>query len=412
MMAADYPNAIKTFTVKQDGVDDVMADHVNALQYEITAIETELGTNPKGDKADVKTRLDAIENSIDDLAGVNRTTETVKGNADALVAHSANAVLDHPDGSVTDTKIGNRTADQTQAPIGSTGTLTQLLSWVVNRIKAITGKTNWYDAPDTTLAAAKNHIDAAAPHSGHETPAGAQGKVDTHNQTRKAHGIGYAASITAAGWYRIASNGPVAAGRTGGNRAFAKFTVQDKTSGRHKAIVFYAGYHYGNQPTIVLLGNSRHGGTGRITKIRLIEGSTYEGAAVEVYIDGSATVEFQITENFQDYGWIAVNWEAGSIPTGFTVTQLDLDTIGDPVFAIACDNQNNMFYVARNGETHVQNNKIWHAGNDSTLKAATRQQTDQLRVEVVSSFPTHADGRIIAHTGEKKAFVSIGGEWV
>jgi len=52
-------------------------------------------------------------------------------------------------------------------------------------------------------------------------------------------------------------------------------------------------------------------------------------------------------------------------------------------------------------------------GNVEDKSAATiRQQTDQLRVEVVSSFPAHADGRIIAHTGEKKAFVSIGGEWV
>jgi hypothetical protein len=225
---------------------------------------------------------------------------------------------------------------------------------------------------------------------GAETPAGAQTKVDTHNQTRKAHGIGYAASITAAGWYRIASNGPVAAGRTGGNRAFAKFTVQDKTSGRHKAIVFYAGYHYGNQPTIVLLGNSKYGGTGRITKIRLIEGSTYEGAAVEVYIDGSATVEFQITENFQDNGWIAVNWEAGSIPTGFTVTQLDLDTIGDPVFAIACDNQNNMFYVARNGETYVQNNKIWHAGNDGAGSGLDADTVDGKHASDFGSVPEGA----------------------
>jgi len=205
MMAADYPNAIKTFTVKQDGVDDVMADHVNALQDEITAIETELGTNPKGDKADVKTRLDDIENSIDDLAGANRTIETVKGNADALVAHSANAVLDHPDGSVTDTKIGNRTADQTQAPTGSTGTLTQLLSWVVNRIKTITGKTNWYDTPDITLATLVQHksrhasggTDALTPADiGAETPAGAQAKVDEHANSTSAHSATSAATAS------------------------------------------------------------------------------------------------------------------------------------------------------------------------------------------------------------------------
>ncbi len=71
------------------------------------------------------------------------------------------------------------TADPDQAPIGLTGKIVQWVSWIVNRIKAITGKANWYDAPATTLEAAKVHADAAAPHSGHETPAGAQTKVNT-----------------------------------------------------------------------------------------------------------------------------------------------------------------------------------------------------------------------------------------
>ena len=53
------------------------------------------------------------------------------------------------DGAATDAKIGNRTVDQVQVPSGNTGTVTQLLSWVVNRIKDIKGTTNWYDAsPD------------------------------------------------------------------------------------------------------------------------------------------------------------------------------------------------------------------------------------------------------------------------
>lgn len=54
---ADYPSAIKTFTEKQDGVDTILAEHINSPQSEIEAIETELGTNPKGSAADLKTRL-------------------------------------------------------------------------------------------------------------------------------------------------------------------------------------------------------------------------------------------------------------------------------------------------------------------------------------------------------------------
>ena len=56
-MPASYPSAIKTFTTLVDGVDDVLAAHQNDPNAEITAIETELGTNPRGTATDVKTRL-------------------------------------------------------------------------------------------------------------------------------------------------------------------------------------------------------------------------------------------------------------------------------------------------------------------------------------------------------------------
>ena len=43
-MAASYPTSVKSFTTKVDGVDDVQADHVNDLQLEVAAVETELLT--------------------------------------------------------------------------------------------------------------------------------------------------------------------------------------------------------------------------------------------------------------------------------------------------------------------------------------------------------------------------------
>lgn len=58
------------------------------------------------------------------------------------------------------------TADPLTAPTGNGPS--KLVDWVgylANRIKAISGKTNWYDAPDTTLAAAKAHADSTSPHS-------------------------------------------------------------------------------------------------------------------------------------------------------------------------------------------------------------------------------------------------------
>lgn len=111
-------------------------------------------------------------------------------------------VYNAPPNSVNDLAIGTRAPDQTQVPTSpGSGTLSQILSWLANRIKAITGKTNWWDAPPTTLQAAKTHMDAAAPHSGHETPAGAQAKAnaaeanakgytDTHAGTKNTHGVG------------------------------------------------------------------------------------------------------------------------------------------------------------------------------------------------------------------------------
>lgn len=110
------------------------------------------------------------------------------------------------EGNAYATELGARTIDPSQSPTGVIGTLRQLLDWFANRIRAILGTTNWYDAPPTTLTAAKSHIDAAAPHSGHatttaltehtsaaaphsghETPSGAQAKVDAHASQSAPH---------------------------------------------------------------------------------------------------------------------------------------------------------------------------------------------------------------------------------
>jgi hypothetical protein len=62
------------------------------------------------------------------------------------------------DNTITDAYIGNRTATPTSVPSGNTGTLSNFISWFANRIKAITGKTNWYDTPDTTIAALNTDV--------------------------------------------------------------------------------------------------------------------------------------------------------------------------------------------------------------------------------------------------------------
>ena len=92
------------------------------------------------------------------------------------------------EGNANATELGGRTLDQTLASPANVGTLRQILSWFAGRIRAITGATNWWEAPATTLAAASSHHAAAAPHSGHETPAGAQARVNAHAAGTAVHG--------------------------------------------------------------------------------------------------------------------------------------------------------------------------------------------------------------------------------
>lgn len=68
-------------------------------------------------------------------------------------------------GSASDVVIGNRTIADTTAPTGDTGTITTLLGWLSNMIKAITGKSSWRTAPATTLEAANTHMNNSDLHT-------------------------------------------------------------------------------------------------------------------------------------------------------------------------------------------------------------------------------------------------------
>jgi hypothetical protein len=62
--------------------------------------------------------------------------------------------LNRMEGNPLAIETGDRTLDPAQAPSSNTGTLRQILSWFANRIKAIMGTTNWWDAPPVTLSGA------------------------------------------------------------------------------------------------------------------------------------------------------------------------------------------------------------------------------------------------------------------
>lgn len=77
---------------------------------------------------------------------------------DAVDTHSTGAVLDHPDNSVTDAKIGNRTITDTTTAAAVANTLTNLLGMVGYMLKSITGKSNWNTLPATTIQAISDLI--------------------------------------------------------------------------------------------------------------------------------------------------------------------------------------------------------------------------------------------------------------
>jgi len=83
-----------------------------------------------------------------DIKVINENMDTLDTAIKAVEDKTANA----PDNSVSDNAIGERTPNASLVPTSpGTGKLGQVLSWVTNRIKAITGKANWWDDPAKSL---------------------------------------------------------------------------------------------------------------------------------------------------------------------------------------------------------------------------------------------------------------------
>lgn len=165
-----------------------------------------------------------------------------------------------------------------------------------------------------------------------------------------------AATITSSGWYRIASVGPVedgATGTPGDLRATARFSVRDAAASLQSEKTFWASLFFHNNPTLSLQNGSYFAGThGAITDIRIVHpDDTYEGGAVEVNVqlqgNSSVPVEYTIADNYTDRGWAPEPWTAGSVPTNFDTTELDLSS--DPIQAVAANGVNDMFAVQRDG---------------------------------------------------------------
>lgn len=95
-------------------------------------------------------------------ANADKIDTELKAGANRDTTHKNAATLDHPDNSVTDAKIGNRTITDTVTAAAGANTVTNLFNMIGNMLKRITGKSNWWTPPATTLEAANTHITAAS----------------------------------------------------------------------------------------------------------------------------------------------------------------------------------------------------------------------------------------------------------
>lgn len=120
--------------------------------------------------------------------------------------HKSAAVLDHPDGSVTDAKLGQRTVLTTSGP------LQILLTAIGNAVKAISGASTWNGTPATTLKDAKTHMDDAVKHiTAQEREGWNAAATDRHSHTNKSVLDGITAAMVTT-WNTVSSKLPLAGG--------------------------------------------------------------------------------------------------------------------------------------------------------------------------------------------------------
>lgn len=90
---AEYPGAVKNFLQLEDGVDTVLAQHMNERGDEISAIETELGANPAGSLADLVTRLAVALNNDGTIKAVVGTGQLKTSTGEVSTTNYAQLTL-------------------------------------------------------------------------------------------------------------------------------------------------------------------------------------------------------------------------------------------------------------------------------------------------------------------------------
>lgn len=140
-MSASFPDAIKTFRAveNRDGIvydandtKRLYAEDLQQIDEEIVAIETELGTDPKGADASVKARLDRMDGEID-------ACEPALGYTPEDVANKVTALADptddqYPSALLLETLLGGKQDSLTAEVLGDTiAGMTEVTNWTTDQ---------------------------------------------------------------------------------------------------------------------------------------------------------------------------------------------------------------------------------------------------------------------------------------
>ena len=314
---------INTLIASDDTTLDEIQEIVNYIKQNKTDLETLGVSNIAGLQAELDglansiTTINAsLENKVDKVVGrdlsENNFTDYYKNKLSGIDAGAEVNVQSDWNATSGDTFIKNKPtsfppSSHTHTPtevglenlpnaksdstsLDSSSTLAT--SKAVKNVKDFAGNyNNLTNKPSSLPPSSHNHDDR------YYTESEMSEIIDNSYITRKIK------SNLSVGWYTIATNT--------GDRAVARFGVWGTAGGKHQSIIFYASHHFGTDAsnTITVLQNSRFSGS-PLKYIRILDGSTYEGAALQIYIDDNYNrVHAAILgDNIQIYGWRLKNW--------------------------------------------------------------------------------------------------------
>ena len=244
-----------------------------------------------------------------------------------------------------------------------------------------------------------NHADAGYLTSAE--PAYTESEVDEFLRRGWREGQSESASNLAVGWYTIAV---ISSGR-----GIAKFAIRDTASSRHQSVLFTVGHTFGKGDGITMLHQSLFG-TRVFRYIRIKELGTYDGCAVQVYIENATNniACYHMGDEFQSESFVLKNWIPDATDPG-TSGSWALYTESVLIDLSAC-----VGGFATTGEVKT-NNRFYSNGTSGTTTGANdgglqvqnnggTGDTDLAKIELHCS-NTYATGLYLRHD----SYIGIGG---